>query len=663
MFVLVRLLAGWREPLWYKIPEPLISNVTVGTFVDVPLRTQRIPALVLKMTQSPQIDLEKTKEIAGIFAFPEDPYYHSFVTTIAEFFCVDSTTLHHRIVNHLHATPNVEDQEDRPQEIVDKKNHVTLSEEQQAAVAGITPHLHKNEYAAVLLHGVTGSGKTEVYKKLITTALAEGKSVLCLFPEVTLALQFETIFKSQLPSADRIFSFHSTTKISEKKTLWTKLLLKTPVVILGVHLPVLLPIHNLGLILVDEEHERGFQEKRHPKINSKEVALWRAKTYNCPIVLGSATPSLQSLQAAQTGKMEHYRLTQRFKGKFPTIIHAPLITPDRKRRPSFWITPELEKAIRDRLAKKEQTILYLNRRGHSFSAQCQECGTMVMCDSCSVSLTPHEDERSHAFHLTCHYCGHTRPVPTTCSSCNKHEKPLLMKGIGTQQLTTLVQKMFPEAKIARADLDSTKQKREWLKTAEKFKQGELDILIGTQLITKGYHFPNVTLVGIVWADLGLSIPDYHTRETVLQKLIQVAGRAGREHDQSEVVIQAMAHDPLFDSVSEAAYEGFAKEELELRQELSYPPFGRFAQLECINNDEDVLVRETQLIAQHLKEIVRKHSMPITIMGPVEPLIKKIAGAQVRHIFIKCKTFGPIHTLLQALPSQKNLKSSVFLVPT
>ena len=664
VFVLVRLLSGWREPLWYRVPEHLQATVAVGTFVDVPLRTQQIPALVMKTHPLPATDPSRIKDISGVFAFPADDTYHGFVVAVADFFMVEPITLHHRIVQQLHTPPKADEAEEiPPQTPTQHTSTITFSDEQQTVINALAPQVQTGGYAPTLLQGVTGSGKTEVYKQLIITAINTQKTTICLFPEVTLALQFETIFKQQLPFPERIFSFHSTTKVSEKKKLWNMLLAKTPVVILGVHLPILLPIANLGLILVDEEHERGFQEKRHPKMNSKELALWRAKTYNCPIILGSATPSLSTLHAAKTGKMAHYRLTKRFKGKFPAIIHAKMVTPDKKKRTSFWITNELEAAIRDRLSKKQQTILYLNRRGHSFSAQCQDCGTLVMCQSCSVSLTPHEHENTKEFHLTCHYCSFTTPVPTTCAACKKSEKPLLMKGIGTQQLTTIVQKMFPEAKIARADLDSTKQKREWLKTADQFKRGELDILIGTQLITKGYHFPNVTLVGIVWADLGLSIPDYHTRETVLQKLIQVAGRAGREHEESEVIIQALSHDPLFDIISEEHYERFCETELTVRQELQYPPFGRFVQLECVHSDEVILMRETALLATQLRQLAHEHNLNVTIMGPVEPIIKKIAGAEARHIFLKSPTFGPIHTLLQAVKTQKGLKSSIFLIPT
>lgn len=660
MFVQVTLLSGWREPLWYRVPEHLISVVAKGSFVEVPLRTQKIPALVQKLSNFPTTEHKEIREILGILAFPDDSHYHGFIDQISDFFFIEPNVLHHRIVGHLHASPETPDDEAIPP--LQETALINLSDEQQFVIDNVRPQIAKSQYAPTLLQGVTGSGKTEVYKQLIVEAINQNKTVLCLFPEVALSMQFETLFKEQLPWPEKVFSFHSTTKISEKKLLWNKLLNGSPVVILGVHLPVLLPITNLGLIIVDEEHERGFQEKRHPKINSKEIALWRAKTYQCPIVLGSATPSLVTLHNAFTKKIAHYKLTKRFMGKFPTIIHAPLITSS-KRRSSFWITRELEQAITDRLSKKQQTILYLNRRGHSFSAQCQDCGTLVMCSECSVSLTPHEHEKTKEFHLACHYCGFTQPVPTTCTACNKSEKALLMKGIGTQQLTTIVQKLFPHAKIARADLDTTKKKREWLQTAEQFKNNEIDILIGTQLITKGYHFPNVTLVGVVWADLGLSVPDYHTRETVLQKLIQVAGRAGRVHPESDVVIQAMAQDSLFSYINEDQYEFFCAAELEQRVMLNYPPFGRLVQLEFITSDEHAIIRETQEFKTMLKEFIVAYNLPVTLLGPVEPVVKKIAGSEARHLFFKCATFQPIHRLLKLCPIPKHFKSSVFVVPT
>lgn len=659
MFAQVLLLSGWREPLWYKIPLTLIDKIKVGSFVEVPLRTQKIPALVKRIELDPALPFKEIKEIAHFFPLPGDELYHGFINKIADFFFINPTNLHHRIVGHLQASPeDTEDEIAKPSQSCEK---ITLSDEQQLALDTILPSLENQSNQSFLLHGVTGSGKTEIYKKLIEKNFELKKSTLCLFPEVTLALQFEAIFKSQLSCASSVFSFHSSTKVSDKKMLWQQLLTNKQVIIIGVHLPVLLPISNLGLIIIDEEHERGFQEKRHPKINSKEMALWRAQIYQCPIVLGSATPSLSTLQRVENNQIIKCTLNKRFKGKFPTIIKASLKENSRKRG-SFWITRELELAIKKRLENKEQIILYLNRRGYSFSAQCNECGNFVNCTECSVTLTPHE-KNIDSFYLSCHYCGFSCPVPTICPTCKKSEKPLLMKGIGTQQLATIIKKMFPAASIARADLDSTKKKREWLEQARQFKNGEIDILIGTQLITKGYHFPKVTLVGVIWADLGLSIPDYHTRETVLQKLIQVAGRAGREHESSEVIIQSMSDDELFSYISEERYPDFCIKELEARRELSYPPFGRLVQIEFINKNELKLNHEISMYKNMLQKVIQENNLPIRQLGPVEPIIKKIAGIETRHLFLRCATYNHIQKLIHHCPWPKSFSSSIFVTPS
>lgn len=681
MFVQVQLLSGWQEPLWYNVPSHLQSKVVVGTFLEVPLRTQKRPCIVRLIKQTPPTGSESTiRDVIGVFAFPNDARYQRFIEQIAAFFYIDPATLYQRIIGHVDTAPSFADEplldpwptkasehtkastDKTPRETNELQDGVTLSVEQQTAVDALTPKILENTYFPALLHGVTGSGKTEVYKKLIQTTIIAGKSVVVLLPEVALAMQFEAIFKNQLPFPEKIFSFHSMTKVSEKRQLWSNLLKGTPTIIIGVHLPILLPISNLGCIIIDEEHERGFQEKRHPKINSKEIALWRAKDYNCPIILGSATPSLGTLQSVTAGKMACYRLTRRFKGTFPNVTHVSLLK-DKRARKTFWITKELEASITECLRRGEQVMLYLNRRGHSFSAQCQECGHIVMCESCSVSLTPHAAAEEDTFELKCHYCGCTKPVPTECPSCKKAEKPLLMKGVGTQQLTTIVQKLFPNARIARADLDSTKQKREWLKTVEAFKAGTLDILIGTQLITKGYHFPKVTLVGIIWADLGLAVPDYHTRETVLQKLIQVAGRAGREHAGSNVIIQSMVTDSLFEYVSEERYEEFCEQELALRASLRYPPYGRLVQMEFMHKDEHVLIHEIATFVKKLRTMAQSIATPITILGPVEPVVKKIAGVETRHLFFKSTSFQAIHQLLKLTPLPEHFKSRVFIIPT
>ena len=380
------------------------------------------------------------------------------------------------------------------------------------------------------------------------------KSSLLLLPEVSLAAQFARLLKGQLPSNIPLYSFHSATSVKEKKELWQKLLHNQPVVIVGVHMPLLLPLPHLGLIIIDEEHEVGFQEKKHPKIHTKEAAFLRAQISSIPIIAGSATPSITSLYNVEHKGWHYFELKKRFAGDFPKITVVKLT--EQKGRKNFWISAELDAALAQQLAKKEQTIVFLNRRGYSFFMQCKECGFIPHCVQCSVSLTLHNkahqdaqsasikgdpsnshstanrsgNSRAGAAHLLtnrstvdcllCHYCAYTSPVPQSCSSCKAGASSLLKKGIGTQQVVTVLEKLFPQARIARADLDSTLNKKKWIQTIKDFEAGAIDILVGTQTITKGYHFPRVTLVGILWADINLSLPFYNAAEVTLQQLIR-----------------------------------------------------------------------------------------------------------------------------------------------
>lgn len=664
MFVQVRLLTGWHEPLWYAVPAHFSTECGVGTVIKVPLRNRFVPALINRMQSTcPFKDASKIKEIQGVFTFPADTKYADFAHKISLLYHLDPSYLYSRLVTFLHETTAEKEHEDQAflhDEPLNNLPQITLTAEQQQAVDLVQPAIINGTSQVTLLQGVTGSGKTEVYKRLMEQAIAAGKSVIVLLPEVSLAFQFERLFKDQLSCPERVFSFHSLTKRSERRALWDELSSERPLIIVGVHLPVFLPIRNLGLIIVDEEHERGFVEKKHPKINSKEAALLRAQLYSIPILLGSATPSLAMLSAAWQKKINHAVLSQRFGGQLPVISHV-LLSKNRAGRRNFWITRELDAGIADRLSRGEQVILYLNRRGYSFCAQCPDCGFLLSCDDCSVSLTPHQDNGQ--MYLLCHYCGKSKNVPESCSACGVVGSQLITKGIGTQQLVTIIQKLFPTARVARADLDSTKEKREWVNTVAAFKNRELDILIGTQIVTKGYHFPGVTLVGVVWGDLGLSLPHYSAREEVLQKLIQVAGRAGRTCTGGQVIVQTMAQDPLFDVISEALYDGFCNQELAVRQSLEYPPSGRLVQLEFMGDDASALERDVAAYTNELTECAASMQCNVRVLGPVVPVVQRIAGVEMRHVFIKGASLNVINKLIRACVFASSSKSRMFVVPT
>jgi len=524
MFINVRLLNGFKENLLYSIPLDWDNKPVIGSVVHVPLRARIVQAVVIQtFTEKPTHMTFAVKAAHSLETFPTDTHYFTFIEQLAQYYQLESLYFLKRIRQFLYQN----EKETAPlAKYVQKKNapsksQVQLTDEQQKVSDFLLPHIENSTYTPTVLHGVTGSGKTEVYKKVLEHAIQQGKSVLLLLPEVTLAVAFTHRLRKELPTCLSLHSFHSASTAKEKKLLWQLILTNQPIVIIGVHLPIFLPLANLGLIIVDEEHEIGYQEKKHPKINSKEAAIWRAQTYNIPILLGSATPSVQTLYNVKTKGWNFFQLKKRFGGSFP-VVKTVLLT-DKKQRKSFWISEVLYAAIIDRLAKKEQTIIFLNRRGYSFFVQCKPCSFIFSCPTCSVSLTLHDNQM-----LTCHYCSYMRAQPRTCPQCKVDESEFLKKGIGTQQVVTILQKMFPHATIARADMDTTTKKKQWQETIDQMYSGKIDILIGTQTITKGYDFRRVTLVGVLWADLNLNFPIFNAAETTLQQLIQVAGRAGRQ---------------------------------------------------------------------------------------------------------------------------------------
>ena len=643
MFVDVKIINGSPNTLTYQASlfKGLIGE---GTLVKVPLRNTHVVALVTKVyTEKPNVAFV-IREIQNIEPFPNDPHYFPFIKKLAAYHALDTSYF----ITRIHAFLSQKESEDIPQ-LLDTIpcNAITLTDEQAQVVDYLSDALQKNIYAPTIVHGVTGSGKTEIYKKLILQAFSENKTTLLLLPEVTLAVQFERLLKAQLPTTLPILSFHSATQAATKKALWKAIQAETPHLIIGVHLPVLLPIKNLGLIIIDEEHEIGFQEKKHPKINTKYAAILRAQEYKIPLLLGSATPSISSLFNVKQRGWKLFQLKKRFAGAFPAIIQSPLI--DHKRRRSFWITDVLYKALKDRLAKKEQAIVFLNRRGICFFLQCKECSYIFSCNSCSVSLTVHTNN-----FLRCHYCRYFQKEPAACPTCKKTE--FLNKGIGTQQIVTILEKLLPEARIARADMDSTVNKKQFQKTITDFESGELDILVGTQTITKGYHFPKVTLVGVIWADSNINFPIYNAQETALQQLIQVAGRAGRQSIHSEVIIQSMSDHPLFKYLHEIDYLSFYDNEIEQRTLIGYPPLIRFAEIEIKHKKEAIVEQESFLIAAQLM-----NHPELTVLGPAEPPVSKINKIFSRKIYLKAQRFEHLTQAYHALNREK-LRSDIFFTP-
>lgn len=655
MFMHVKLLNSCPKILTYKIPENWPLENLQGSIVKVPLQNRIEMGLVQEVFEKPANTVNfAIKKAHSLEVMPKDRFYGAYIKQLSDYYAIEEIYFYKRIRHFLQEKEQESSYVTQTEDL--NIQQVTLTEEQQTAVNSIKPHIQKPIYFPVLLHGVTGSGKTEVYKQLIIeTILGQNKSTVLNLPEVSLAVQFSNILKKQLPNSIKIFGFHSATSITEKRSLWQTLLAGQPMVIIGVHLPQLLPIPNLGLIIVDEEHEVGFQEKKHPKINSKEAAILRASINKIPIILGSATPSLTSLYNIEKRNWHLVELKKRYAGNFPqiSIVRLTEITQNRK---NFWISAQLERAIRQRLEKKEQVIIFLNRRGYSFFIQCKKCGFIPSCIHCSVSLTLHNNQQ-----LYCHYCNYTINEPNSCSDCKTDKSEFLKKGIGTQQIVTILQKIFTNARIARADLDTTINKKKWQQIVADFENGLLDILVGTQTITKGYHFPRVTLVGILWADINLSLPIYNASEVTLQQLIQVAGRAGRQSHESQVIIQTMIDHPIYRYLEEKDYAKFYSYEINNRSQVIYPPCTRLAEIELKHTDENAVVRDSEALAEELIQYVIEDGLKTLILGPAQPPVHMIKKIHLRKIYLKSDSIKELLKIYQSIDKSK-YTSNIFFTP-
>lgn len=664
MFINVKLLNGLNKILTYKIPETWDQKDIEGSIVKVPLRNRIELAYVYKTINNLEFNPNyNIKNIISLEEFPQDKNYISFIDQISKYYSIDSLYFYKKLKLFLK-----QDQKNNKTVINNIANikafkNVELTNEQEQIVNSISQHISISKYFPSLIYGVTGSGKTEVYKALINKAYLKKQTSLLILPEVTLAIQFYNKLKQELQQDIKIFSFHSATSIKEKRLLWKSLINKEPILIIGVHLPILLPIFNLGLIIIDEEHETGYQEKKNPKINTKEAALIRAKINNIPIVLGSATPSISSMYNTTHKNWNLFELKKRFAGQFPKVKIVNLIdkseSANKQKNKNFWISKDLELAIKDRLNKKEQIIIYLNRRGYSFFIQCKNCSYIPTCSSCSVSLTLHQSNFNSI--LKCHYCDYSQTSPNICPDCKGPEKDFLKKGLGTQQAVNILQTLFAQANIARADLDNTINKKKWQQTLEDFSSGKINILVGTQTITKGYHFPKVTLVGVLWADLNLSLPIYNAAETTLQQLIQVSGRAGRQSPDSLVIIQTMLDHYIFNYINEIKYSEFLKKEDNYRQDLSYPPYIRLADIEIKNKNLNIIDKEASKIVQELQNYIDMGQLKVNILGPSTPPVDKIKSIYTRKIYLKSKDINQLVSAFNFI-NKKNFTSKINFTP-
>ncbi|HEV3149190.1 MAG TPA: primosomal protein N' [Chthoniobacterales bacterium] len=540
-------------------------------------------------------------------------------------------------------------------------SNLELNEEQVLALKQIAEALDSPGSARpILLHGVTGSGKTEIYLQAILATLARGHSAIVLVPEISLTPQTVERFKGRFAEAqDAVAVLHSHLSEGERHDEWHKIHLGRARIVIGARSAVFAPLKNLGLIIVDEEHETTYKQEEAPRYHARDVAVVRAKIEKCVAVLGSATPSLESYYNATTGKYRLATLTQRVDNRQMPLMRIVDLRQERRKEKAIAILSEkLRGAIADRLEKREQTILFLNRRGFSTSLLCSNCGEARDCPNCSVALTFHR----HVARLSCHLCGHTAAVPKKCPACGKDA--LIYAGFGTEKVESTVAAIFPNATVRRMDADSMTRKQAYRDTLLNFRAGKIDILVGTQMIAKGLHFPNVTLVGIINADLALHLPDFRAGERTFQLLTQVAGRAGRGETPGEVFVQT--YTPFSPSIQFARHHdfpGYFQQELEFRERCDFPPF-KHAILITVRSAHEARAKfSAETLARRLKEALG----PEFILGDAAPApLEKLQGQFRFHILMRGEAIVRLSRLvretLDKLPFPEDVTVAVDVDP-
>lgn len=514
-----------------------------------------------------------------------------------------------------------------------------LTDEQQLVVDDILSQGDRGQRSH-LLHGITGSGKTEVYMNLARAVMDQGRSVLFLVPEISLSSQiFQRLYAV---FGDELVIYHSHLTKNQRLFHWMRFYSGDARIAIGTRSSVFMQAPDLGLIIMDEEHDSSYKEHSTPRYNARQVAFFRSREENALLVLGSATPSIETYYAAEKGIVQKHVLAQRYGGaSLPQVEVVHMETA----RDEKIISPRLRLHVSRAVEKKQQSILFLNRRGFSPMVICESCSQVITCPHCSISMNFHSQGT-----LLCHYCGYTMVMPESCPQCGSSE--MVKVGTGTQKVEGMVSTVFPAAVVHRVDQDSVRKKEAMYNLVEKMETGEIDILLGTQMISKGFDFSKVTIVGVLLADIGLNIPDFRSQERIFSLLMQVAGRSGRGDEPGRVIIQTLDSErPLFDFVVNHDYHGFYQSEIAARKLLGYPPFTRLARLLVRGKDQDKVKGVMEHISSRVRSLVDKARAPVTILGPVEAPLSRIAGQYRYHLVLKSSTLEPVRHIIRKIKEE------------
>lgn len=533
-------------------------------------------------------------------------------------------------------------------------------------VSGIPPEKERSDGSkppsptskTFLLHGVTGSGKTEVYLQAIARCLELGRGAIVLVPEISLTPQTVERFKARFSSGPQrtlVAVLHSHLSAGEKHDEWHKIRQGRAKIVIGARSAIFAPVDPLGLIIVDEEHEHSYKQEEAPRYHARDLAVVRGQREGAVVVLGTATPSMESFYNAGKEKYQLLELPHRAdNAKMPIVRVVDMRQEMRRQKGSPIFSVQLREAILQRLERKEQTILFLNRRGYATSMQCPACGFVAECPNCSVALTYHRRDQQ----LKCHICGYDSPAPRKCPDEKCGSSEIRFAGLGTEKVEDALRQGFPHAKVARMDSDTLKKKEDYRRILTEFRTGRIDILIGTQMIAKGLHFPNVTLVGIIHADLSLHLPDFRAGERTFQLLTQVAGRAGRGDIEGEVFVQSFTpFHPAIQYARRHDYAGFYDQETEFRNQLQYPPASRIAMITLKGRNED----KVSFLADHFRKVMEpllKEFGDLVIAGPAPAPLARAETFYRFQLMLRTKHMTGLSRKLAELSKREKLPPDI-----
>lgn len=687
--------------LTYRVPQGL--GLKIGDVVSVPLRKKSIEGIVLSFADKAEENSKyEVKEILGLgqslpslseasIAFVSwcAEYYHcpigevlrtflpphNSLGSIDQFFSLpvsdeavatlkgkrqreiyslckepqnlsggDRTIANKLIKRGLLQVQKIEEELCFDQARLPQGDEPSATDEQSAALSSIRGCLEKRSFSPILLEGITGSGKTEVYLRAARQCLDQGRSVLVIVPEIALTPQLLLRFQSRL--GESVAVLHSGITDKERSRYWHGLNRGILKVCVGARSAALAPINNLGLIIVDEEHEGAYKQDDHLRYSARDLAIIRAKQSKATVILGSATPSLESFHNALTGKFKHLILTKRASGlNLPEVI---VVDRSKEIKTETMIGPMLKHHIQKCLAANDQVMLLLNRRGLSSFLLCESCGHVPECPHCSVSLTQYSTSST----MKCHYCGHTAKRPKDCQKCGS---PELAPGTpGTEALEDELKTMFPGRTVLRIDRESMEKRGALEEALMKVARGDAQIVVGTQMIAKGHDFPNVTLVGVVNADSSFHLPDFRASERCFQLFTQMAGRAGRREKPGLVIIQT--YNPLHPSVKYSKnhdFRSFAEEEMQIRQSFRYPPFARLARIIFSHTKENLVIKACAAVNQRIQRL--EMASKVEVLGPSPAAIHRIQNRFRWHLILKSSSIHTLHSILNVVDEMARTK--------